>query len=416
MQAPLRPSTNRFTNQTIVFTMPMMFTPDFLPDPLDKKQTFPCSLYRHPMRTASKCGHTIHPSSSAHMPWCPRCALSRARARSDDALKKLVGQGGLKPAESMRDQRWNNARKGYLIAKQRFEKTRRDDQLRWEREQLWDDAHKRSESRPAQAAVLSPSPSLCTICDSMSASYPTSVPEAQAAACEVAWWEKADAPNMPRPLESTTLSPSCSRRRRSATPKRGNPELLQIINSHRYQMQQQTALREAWNARNKTEAAVRRKHGLGPDFEIAAAFWDWPIPGFFSWRNYRSTKEQGRMAERRARGNTTRPRPPRSSLSYSETSEQMQVEPEFIETLKQREEREELERQTRKVAEQVGYLYFVGGGINGLDVWQEDVERSDKDLVVRMRRSPSDTSGSEDSQDGDDEEDEDPDWMDIDEV
>jgi hypothetical protein len=94
----------------------------------------------------------------------------------------------------------------------------------------------------------------------------------------------------------------------------------------------------------------------------------------------------------------------------------MQVEPEFIETLKQREEREELERQTRKVAEQVGYLYFVGGGINGLDVWQEDVERSDKDLVVRMRRSPSDTSGSEDSQDGDDEEDEDPDWMDIDEV
>ncbi|KAH7555609.1 hypothetical protein BM1_07232 [Bipolaris maydis] len=323
----------------------------------------------------------------------------------------------------MRNQRWNTARKGYFIAKQRFEKTRRDDQLRWEREQLWDDAHRRSDPRSAQAAVLSQSPSLCTICDSMSASYPTSVPEAQAAAYNVAWWEKAvAAPIVSRPLESSTPPrppprPACTTQhwRPPAKPQQGSPELLQIINNHRHQMQQQNALREAWNARNKTEAAVRRKHDLGPDFEIAAAFWDWPIPGFFSWRNYRSIQEQGRMAERRARGNTTRPRPPRSSLSYSESSEQVQVEPEFIETLKQREEREELERQTAKVAGQVGYLYFVGGGgsVNGLEIWHDDVERSDKNLVVRMRRSPSDTSGSEDSQDADDDDD-DPDWMDID--
>ncbi|EMD58979.1 hypothetical protein GGP41_000525 [Bipolaris sorokiniana] len=404
--------------------MPMMLTLEYMPATLDKKQTLPGSFYGHPIRTASKCGHTIHPSNSTHVPWCPRCALSRARARSDAALKKLASQGGLKPPEPMRNQRWNKARKGYFIAKQRFEKTRRVDQLRWEREQLWDDAHRRSDPRSAQAAVLSQSPSLCTICDSMSASYPASVPEAQAAAYNVAWWEKAvAAPITPRPLESSTppqpppRPAACTTQhwRPPAEPQQGNPELLQIINHHRHQMLQQNALREAWNARNKTEAAVRRKHGLGPDFEIAAAFWDWPIPGFFSWRNYRSIQEQGRMAERRARGNTTRPRPPRSSLSYSESSEQVQVEPEFIETLKQREEREELERQTAKVAGQVGYLYFVGGGssVNGLGIWHDDVERSDKNLVVRMRRSPSDTSGSEDSQDTDDDDD-DPDWMDID--
>lgn len=398
----------------------MMLTPDVSPDAPDKKLAFPYSFYGHPVRTASKCGHSIHPSSSHHVPWCPQCTLSRARANTDAALKRLASKGGLNPPEHLRNQQWNYARKGYLIAKQRFEKTRRDDQLRWEREQGWDDAHKRSGSRPVQAAVLSQSPSLCAVCDSMSALYPTSVPEAQAAAY-VAWWEKTGALNTTSQHQRT---PSRNQHRKHAKPRRrpaqGSPELLQIIANLRSQTKETLALREAWKARNKTEAAVRRKHGLGPDFEIAAAFWDWPIPGFFSWRQYRCIKEQGRMAERRARGNTARPRPPRSSLSYSETSDDVPFEPGFIETLKQREEREEQERQARKVAGEVGYLYFVGCH-GALDLWRDDFERSDRDLVVRMRRSPSDTSGSEDTQDADDEDedgedDDDPDWMDIDEV
>jgi len=337
-------------------------------------------------------------------------------------LKKLAALGGLKPAKHMRNQRWNSARKGFLTTKQHFEKVRRDDQLRWEKEREWDDAHQQSDSRPTQAAaVLSQSPSLCAVCDSMSAAYPTSVPEAQAATY-VAWWEQAGAS---RPLESSSTPPRPSRRPRPrhcgpAKPEEGNTELLRIVSHVRQETRERNALREAWNARNKTEAAVRRKHGLGPDFEIAAAFWDWPIPGFFSWRNHRNIKEQGRMAERRARGNTTRPRPPRSSLSYSETPEQVQLEPDFMETLKQREEREELERQTKKVACEVGYLYFVGGGINGLELWQEDFERSDKELVVRIRahHAPSlssDTWASEDTTGDEDEDDDEPDWMDIDE-
>ncbi|EOA90503.1 hypothetical protein ACJQWK_07437 [Exserohilum turcicum] len=395
--------------------MPMMLTPDLSPDTPDKKLSFAHSLSRHPIRIASICGHSIHPSSSEHVPWCPQCILSRARAKTEAALKDLAALGGLKPAKHMRSQQWNSARKGFGMAKQQLEKVRRDDQLRWEKQREWDDAHQQSDSRPAPAAAVLPqSPSLCAVCDSMSASYPTSVPEAQPATY-VAWWEQAGAS---RPLESSS-TPRHHRHRpcRRAKPREGSTELLRIVTLVRQETRERNALREAWHARNKTEAAVRRKHGLGPDFEIAASFWDWPIPGFFSWRNHRSIKEQGRMAERRARGNTTRPRPPRSSLSYSETPEQVQVAPDFIETLAQREEREELERQTSKVAREVGYLYFVGGGINGLESWRDDFERSDKDLIVRIQAPcipslSSDTWTTEVTQHGDD--DEEPDWMDID--
>lgn len=348
-----------------------------------------------------------------------------ARAKSEFALKKLVAQGGLKPAEYMRDRRWNRARKEYLIAKQRFEKTRRDDQLRWEREQEWDDAHQRCASqRPQAAAVLPQEPSLCTVCDSMSAPYPTNVPEAQAAEY-VAWWEQAGAPTTSHVTMRKTPPKPRAQKRKHAKRVEGNTELREIVQQVRKAVKKQDVLRKAWDARHKTEAAVRRKHNLGPDFEIAAAFWDWPISGFYSRQNHQHIKERDRIAERRARGNKARPRPPRSALSYSETSEELQVEPNFVETLKQREEGEELERQARKVAGQVGYLYFVGGGVNALELWSEDVERSDKDLVVRMAVPDSETSGlnsetsdSEDTEDADEEDHGEQRWdaMDVDEA
>jgi hypothetical protein len=88
------------------------------------------------------------------------------------------------------------------------------------------------------------------------------------------------------------------------------------------------------------------------------------------------------MAERRARGNAPRPRPPRSSLSYSEHTDEVKLDEKLLEEMLKREEMEIFERQTRKVGEEVGYLYFVGG-IDGLRIWREDFMRSDRQLVFR---------------------------------
>lgn len=63
----------------------------------------------------------------------------------------------------------------------------------------------------------------------------------------------------------------------------------------------------------------------------------------------------------------------------------------------QTEERDLLERETQKVAEEVGYLYF-RGPIHIIQSWDEDLLRSDRRLVVRTHvadSETSDTSGTE---------------------
>ncbi|KAI4639635.1 hypothetical protein J4E93_008989 [Alternaria ventricosa] len=380
--------------------MPMMFTPDdtllFSPS---KKQPFAHSPYGHEIRTATRCHHGLHPSNPQHTPWCSKCTVSQARAKSDVALKKLVAEGGLRPPVYMRNRRWNRARNGYLIAKQRLEKTRKEEQLRWERERAWDDAHTQFNPNNIQAAVLpNKSPSLCPVCDSLVSSYPTTMPEAQPTKYE-AWWEKPSALATSHILVRQT--PPRSRNQHATPPQthRGNPILRQIIADKRKEMLSDADLRRAWEARDKTEAALRRKHGLG-DMPINKDFWNYPISGYFSRLTHQNNKEMVRSAERRARGNTARPRPPRSSLSYSETTDDVEVEPGFEETLKEKEEREEWERQVRKVAGEVGYLYFVGGGTNLLETWEEDYERSADYLIARNETPVAETANEGDVQDG----------------
>ncbi|KAG9194892.1 hypothetical protein G6011_04927 [Alternaria panax] len=343
--------------------------------------------------------------------------MSLARAQSDVALKELVAEGGLRPLEHMRNRRWNMARKGYLIAKQRLEKTRKDSQLRWERERTWDEAHQRFETHNVQAAVLSPHPSLCPTCDSLVASYPTAMPEARVANY-VAWWERPGALATSHTLAHRHRTPVHSRNQNPVNmqAERGNAKLRQMIQTMRMSVEDNNEVRLAWEIRQKNEAAIRRKHGLG-DCYIGPDFWKEPISGYYSRRAHQNTKEQTRMAERRARGGAARPSPPRSALSYSETMEDMNVEPGFEETLKQKEGREEWERLVKKAASEIGYLYFIGGdfGVNFLATWREDFDRSNQHLVERNNPTQSETGGVEDVQenDGANEEDWD-DEMDID--
>jgi hypothetical protein len=112
------------------------------------------------------------------------------------------------------------------------------------------------------------------------------------------------------------------------------------------------------------------------------------------------------MAARRARGNVPRPRPPHSALSYSECSDEIKLDESELEHMCKAEKMESLERKARRIGEEVGYLYFVGDGFDGLYEWREDFLRSDRQLIYRNASlgSGSDTgefeADSEESEDG----------------
>jgi len=382
-----------------------------------QKQPLGSPQHGHQIRFASKCGHSIHPSSPEHTPWCSSCAVSQAREKSDVALKKLVAEGGLIPPEYMRNQRWNRARKGYLIAKQRLDRARTDEQLRWEREQAWNYAHQRADTqRPQAAAVLPENCSLCPACDSMVAYYPTNIPEAQVAAY-AAWWERPGALATSTYLfgHSRKPSPRYNQNRKYARTIGRYPSLRQVVRDLREQTKEKEMLDRAWYARNTAERAIRNKYNLGLEFEIPKDFWDSPLSLMLSRLVYQQTRDHNRTAERYARGNKSRPLPPRSPLSQSQSSEDLQVDPDFAERLNEKEERERLERQIEKVAKKVGYLYFVGGRIDDMAPWNEAFEQSDKQLVCRVQGLNESSSSGEDMDDDDDHKEADLDDMDIDE-
>jgi hypothetical protein len=303
------------------------------------------------------------------------------------ANNELVDEGGLHPPEYMRDRRWNRARKRYLIAKQRLDEVRRNDQLRFEREQAWDDVHQRHiSSRNHQAAVLPQHPSLCIVCDSMASSYPINVPEA-AVADYAAWWERPGALVTEYIHARQTPPRSQNRRRRRTHTTRGDPNLRAIIRCERRDFPVLQAWRKVWEDQWARATAVRRKHDLAENAEIPEEYWQRPIGGVLSWWQHQLNEEDKRKEERKARGNRSRPKPPRSSLSMSETADDVPLDPGTLEILLQKEEREAveraLERATGRVAAEVGYLYFVGGGIDHLEEWKEDYEISDGTLVLR---------------------------------
>ena len=100
------------------------------------------------------------------------------------------------------------------------------------------------------------------------------------------------------------------------------------------------------------------------------------------------------MAERRERGNTPKAKPPRSSLSNSRSSTEIEVDREWVEKMLQDELREELEREALRVREEVGYLYFVGP-VHVVEGWKDDYLQGNGQLVVRMTMPQSETSGSD---------------------
>jgi hypothetical protein len=66
------------------------------------------------------------------------------------------------------------------------------------------------------------------------------------------------------------------------------------------------------------------------------------------------------------------------------------------------EKMERLERKARRIREEVGYLYFVGDGFDGLFEWREDFLRSDRQLIYRKVSLGSESGKGESESDSED--------------
>ncbi|KAF2686843.1 hypothetical protein K458DRAFT_429780 [Lentithecium fluviatile CBS 122367] len=340
------------------------------------------SQHYHPKRMATICRHQLHFSASPHTPYCPACIHAAAISKTAQALDGLNRNGSSHRSWNAVDLRLNRAKLSYKIAIQRLEQVREKGQLRAEREQAWDEAHSK-----AQVACVGEvgNPNIspgCPVCFSM-----RTEPEGhQAIDQHTAWWERPGA-LAPNAAPRTPLRSRGRKRPYALVHHGGSPTMRGIIREHRAAHAAEMAEQEQLERRYKTETAVRRKHRLSDDTQFEADFWDSPISGLITRQNHVSTKEYQRMSERRARGNTPRPRPPRSSLSYCESAGQLEVGEHVeqeIRAAEEAQEREKLEKRARKVGAEVGYLYF-SGTVDGLDDWREKYLRSNHGLIWRDR-------------------------------
>jgi hypothetical protein len=271
---------------------------------------------------------------------------------------------------------WKKLKLSYKVAMRHWEKVGRKGELRLEREQAWNEAHSNAHKRGVEVGSAA-SNTTCPVCVSMMIPLE---PFHQAPVVDgLAWWER------PGGLVSDA-APKTSLRSKRAIAKvqvHGSPTMRGVIREHRATRALEKVDKEQVDRRYRTEVAVRRKHQLDQDTQFDADFWDSPISGLITRQSHNSLKELQRMADRRARGNIPRPRPPRSLLSYCESAGELGEDGEAVEDIKAAEEaqeREWWERKARQVGTEVGYLYF-SGTVDGLEDWRKEYLRSDHSLI-----------------------------------
>jgi hypothetical protein len=223
----------------------------------------------------------------------------------------------------------------------------------------------------------------CAVCASMVTSTSIEIPRVQTKK-HLPWWECPGGlvrdhilvPRTPMALRSPSSSPMRDYE------DRGPSVMRAFIQQMRSEMAMLGELRRKWEARNRLESAVRRKHGLDQSYPFTPEFWDNPLPEFVCRRNYMNTTEHRRALARRARGNKPRPKPPRSSLRLSEVVEEMQMDENQLEEMRQAEEAEELGKSIHRVSREVSYLYLIGSE-ESVEEWNDDYLNSNKLLVWR---------------------------------
>ncbi|KAF1962053.1 hypothetical protein CC80DRAFT_499490 [Byssothecium circinans] len=312
------------------------------------------------------CSHELHPSAPEHTPSCPDCIIATAKRKLDHAQEELVNYGGLHLPPYLLDGSWKRAKLAHSAATGNMGMARRKDQLRWERERAWDDAHLQADFASIDAGSSFDLEKDCPVCVSANVQEEEPISKYTNSQSDGnqyrAWWER---PNALAPEEGPSTLPR-SRAHPRNSPRysmRGSPPMRKIIHEQRAAILKRQKEQQHWEFLCKTEAAVRRKHALSADTWFGPDFWEDPISGIVTRQNHRNIQEDQRMAERRARGNKPRPRPARSSLSSCENADEIGSDEEVDELQQAREEEEKQFARVEQAAKEVGWLYFVWDGL-----------------------------------------------------
>ncbi|KAF2262999.1 hypothetical protein CC78DRAFT_545375 [Lojkania enalia] len=335
-------------------------------------------------RIASRCRHDLHQSASPHTPWCPQCILQAAQVNFTQAQDSFLAEGAMSRLYPLRDASWNKARLRYTAAARRLENAHKGDQRRVCRERGWDKTHVSACSSAANKLLkLTHSANFVDYNSNSSEpyhAYPSITTEIPLVVDlgirkDTAWWERPQAPD----TKSKTSQSPHAKPRRSHKRHKGSLIMRKWIRERRTVYQAEEAQRRNREQRYITEAAIRRKHHLENN-QYDPGFWDTPISAVIMRNHFQEVQQIRRMQERAARGGKLRSRLPRSSLSSVESVDDLdQMEVEIMRAL---DEAEEMEKLAKKVAGEVGYLYFVG-----IDEakWKSDYMESNYALVERKR-------------------------------
>ncbi len=310
------------------------------------------------------------------MRWCPHCVQLRSKETLDAARKEFVAKGGLTPTEYDRNAQWNTARLKYCAAREDFNRVWRREKQRREREREWDRAHQEHVCQYVPMAVGPQGLARCLICASTMAADTQAMPKVHVA-MNLAWWEKPGGlavdhrpdPEPQRRQHSRVQVPT----HRGAS----SPVLQGMIKSSRVWLSAAIAEHDVAMTRWKTECAHRKK--VIGDLPVHPMYWESPVPAWAALLNFQNNQESAR-----SQGRKLWQKPSHSPLAQSEQSDELEVDNDLLATMREKENLERVERSAVRVAEEVGYLYFVGE-VDGVEEWKEDIWRSNQSLVVRSQ-------------------------------
>ncbi|KAH6625242.1 hypothetical protein C7974DRAFT_376785 [Boeremia exigua] len=360
----------------------------------------------HPEKIASRCKHSIHPSSSLRTPSCPRCVTSTAQADLEQIRTEFEAEGGVNAPARMRNQAWNIARLRWIMIERRAKKTMEYDRLRQEREGAWEEAHRQYlvQEQPSLDGVSDPACEVCIARKKPDWSYAKPI-----VPLTRAWWEREGALVVDQIIMPGTSDKTTSKQRPPEAQSKHPSYLRDLIQSYRSLRTVSDIHRRSWENHCKIDRAVRRKYDLDDDFDIHPGFLALPIPASHARYHHTQTQNDLFAGERRANRLKRRKenyKPSRSSLALSELADAVDLSETELDKLRLAEEVAKLQRLTNVVATEVGFLYLVGD-TDLFKKWKADVEQSNLSLIYR-KEGPA-MEGQSDGDHGAEDEDEDED-------
>jgi hypothetical protein len=219
--------------------------------------------YHHPQKLATICGHEIHASAPDHTPYCPWCVLTSANQKVEEASETLLQNGGQTPPGNQRDGNWKKAKLTYNVAVRRVEKMRKKDQLRWERELAWDEAHLQADIATIEEDRSSESEMGCSSCVSAAIQnaerFHAGSQPGKLIYTDIAWWERPDAlvaEEGPSTPPRTPQKKGGAHHVRNPYLPKGSPNMRRAIRGYRAALLRHEREQEVLEMRYRTELYV----------------------------------------------------------------------------------------------------------------------------------------------------------------